>query len=97
MYNIPGAYLQTNWPEDNDCYLKFDSLMVKMIFKTDPSYEKYVLTNAEMPNYHGLFFVSMVFYSLFISIGMLSLIYMPALLCLNAFEALEVRSVQTHS
>ena len=21
--DIPGAFLQANWPEDNDCYLKF--------------------------------------------------------------------------
>ena len=43
--NIPGAFLQANWPEDNDCYLKFEVLMVKMICKIDPSYKKYVLTN----------------------------------------------------
>ena len=43
--NIPGAFLQTNWPEDNDCYLKFEGLMVKMICEIDLSYEKCVLTN----------------------------------------------------
>ena len=29
--DIPGAFLQADWPEDNDCYLKFEGLMVKMI------------------------------------------------------------------
>ena len=43
--DIPDAFLQANWPEDNNRYLKFEGLMVKMIWKTDPSYEKYVLTN----------------------------------------------------
>ena len=43
--NIPGVFLQANWPEDNDCYLKFEVLMVKMICETDPNYLKYVLTN----------------------------------------------------
>ena len=43
--NIPGAFLQANWPEDNDCYLKFEGLMVKMICEIDPNYEKYVLTS----------------------------------------------------
>ena len=38
--NIPGAFLQVDWPEDNNCYLKFEGLMVKMICKIDPSYEK---------------------------------------------------------
>ena len=44
-YNITGAFLQADWPKDNDCYLKFEGLMVKMICKIDLSYEKYVLTN----------------------------------------------------
>ena len=43
--NILGAFLQANWLEDNDCYIKFEGLMVKMICKIDPSYKKYVLTN----------------------------------------------------
>ena len=44
-YNIPGAFLQAGWTKDNDCYLKFEGLMVKIICKIDPSYKKYVLTN----------------------------------------------------
>ena len=43
--NIPGAFLQADWPEDNDCYLKFEGLIVKMICEIDPNYLKYVLTN----------------------------------------------------
>ena len=43
--DIPGAFLQANWPEDNDCYLKFEGLMVKMICEIVPSYKKYLLTN----------------------------------------------------
>ena len=43
--DIPSAFLQANWPEDNDCYLKFEGLMVKMICEIDLNYLKYVLTN----------------------------------------------------
>ena len=43
--DIPGIFLQASWPEDDDFYLKFESLMVKIIFKADPSYEKCVLNN----------------------------------------------------
>ena len=43
--NIPGAFLQADWLEDNDCYLKFEGLMVKMIGEINPSNDKYVLTN----------------------------------------------------
>ena len=43
--NIPGAFLPANWLEDNDCYLKFEGMMVKIICWIDPSYKKYVLTN----------------------------------------------------
>ena len=46
--NIPGAFLQADWPEDNDCYLKFEGLMVKMICNIDPNDLKYVLTNKRM-------------------------------------------------
>ena len=43
--NIPGAFLQANWLKDNNCYLKFEGRMVKMICKINPRYEKYILTN----------------------------------------------------
>ena len=45
-YDIPGAFLQGDWPEDNNnCYSKFEGLMVDMICDIDLSYEKFVLTN----------------------------------------------------
>ena len=37
--DIPGVFLQADWPEDNDCYLKFEGLMVDMICDIDPSYK----------------------------------------------------------
>ena len=40
-----GAFLQANWSDDNNCYLKFKGLAVKMICKFDLSYKKYVLTS----------------------------------------------------
>ena len=43
--DVPGTFLQADWPEDNNCYLKFEGLMVDMIFGIDPCYKKYVLTN----------------------------------------------------
>ena len=45
--NIGVHSLQTHadWSEDNDCYLKFEGLMMKMICKTDLNYRKYVLTS----------------------------------------------------
>ena len=45
--DIPIAFLQADWPEDNNCYLKFEGLMVDMICEIDPCYKKYVLTNKE--------------------------------------------------
>ena len=41
-YNIPDAFLQADWPEDNNYYLNFEGLMVKMICEID---KKYVLIN----------------------------------------------------
>ena len=43
--NIPGVFLQADWLKDNDCYLKVEGLMIKIICEIDPSYEKYVLTH----------------------------------------------------
>ena len=45
MCDIPGDFLQADWPEDNNCYLKFEGLMADMICDIDPSYKKFVLTN----------------------------------------------------
>ena len=36
--DITGAFLQANWPEGNDCYLKFEGLMVRMICEINPNY-----------------------------------------------------------
>ena len=45
--NIPGAFPQANWPEDNDYYLKFEGLMVNMICDIDPRYKKFILIKKE--------------------------------------------------
>jgi hypothetical protein len=42
-YNIPGAFLQANWPADQDCYLKFEGAMVSMICDIDPEYKKNIV------------------------------------------------------
>ena len=34
--DIPGAFLQVDWPADRDCYLKFDGVMVSMICDINP-------------------------------------------------------------
>ena len=41
--NIPGAFLQSDWPEDNDCYIKFEGMMVEMLCEIDPTYKNKVL------------------------------------------------------
>ena len=42
---ISGAFLQADWPDNNDCYLKFEGLMVIMTCDVDPVYKKFVLIN----------------------------------------------------
>ena len=41
--DIPGAFLQADWPADRDCYLKFEGAMVSMICDIDPSYTKNIV------------------------------------------------------
>jgi hypothetical protein len=41
--DIPGAFLQADWPADRDCYLKFEGAMVSMICDIDPKYKKNVV------------------------------------------------------
>jgi hypothetical protein len=41
--DIPGAFLQADWPKDRDCYLKFEGAMVSMICGIDPKYKKNVV------------------------------------------------------
>lgn len=33
---IPGAFLQSDWPKDKPTYLKFDGIMVEMLYDIDP-------------------------------------------------------------
>ena len=37
--NIPGAYLTKDWPEDQDCWIRFNGAMVDMLLETNPEYE----------------------------------------------------------
>jgi hypothetical protein len=41
--DIPGAFLQADWPADRDCYLKFEGAMVSMICDIDPKYRKNIV------------------------------------------------------
>jgi hypothetical protein len=36
--DIPGAFLQANWPAERDCYLKFEGAMILMICDIDSKY-----------------------------------------------------------
>ena len=40
--NIPGAFLQTDWADElDDCYIHFETLMVKMICDINPEYKQH--------------------------------------------------------
>ncbi|MGK3737709.1 MAG: hypothetical protein ACI90V_004556, partial [Bacillariaceae sp.] len=41
--DIPGAFLQADWPADRDCYLKFEGAMVSMICDIDPNHAKNIV------------------------------------------------------
>jgi hypothetical protein len=41
--DIPGAFLQADWPADRDCYLKFEGAMVSMICDIDPKYKSNIV------------------------------------------------------
>jgi hypothetical protein len=41
--DIPGAFLQADWPADQDCFLKFENVMVDMICQIDPKYKSNVI------------------------------------------------------
>ena len=43
-FDIPDAFLQVNWLEDNNYYLKFERPMMKMIYEIDKNCDEYVLT-----------------------------------------------------
>ena len=41
--DLPGAFLEADWPEDNKCYIKFEGVMVEMILKINPKYNECVM------------------------------------------------------
>ena len=42
--DIPGAFLQGNWPQDeHPGYIMFEGIMVDMICKIDPSYHDKII------------------------------------------------------
>jgi hypothetical protein len=41
--DIPGAFLQADWPAERDCYLKFEGAMVSMICDIDPEYKNNIV------------------------------------------------------
>jgi hypothetical protein len=41
--DIPGAFLQADWPEERNCYLKFEGAMVSMICDIDPKYKENIV------------------------------------------------------
>jgi hypothetical protein len=41
--DIPGAFLQADWPADRDCYLKFEGAMVSMICDIGSRYKKNIV------------------------------------------------------
>lgn len=45
--DVPGAFLQAGWLEDNKCYLKFKGIMVKKICNIDPNYKKESFINQQ--------------------------------------------------
>ena len=45
--DIPGAFLQADYPEGEDCYIRFEGTMVKLICDIRPEYKKYVWTTAK--------------------------------------------------
>ena len=45
--DIPGAFLQSDWPEDKPTYLKFNGIMVDMLVEIDPSLRQHVITTRQ--------------------------------------------------
>jgi len=42
--DIPGAFLQADYPEGEECYIRFEGTMVKLICDIRPEYKKYMWT-----------------------------------------------------
>jgi hypothetical protein len=41
--DIPGAFLQADWPQDEPCYIRFEGIMmVDMICQIKPKYSEYI-------------------------------------------------------
>jgi len=38
--DIPGAFLQADWPQNEPCYIRFEGIMVDMICQIEPKYSK---------------------------------------------------------
>ena len=45
--DISRVFLQSDWPADNDCYIKFKGMMVKVLYEIYPSYKSKVLYNKD--------------------------------------------------
>ena len=44
MCDIPGNFLQTDWPDNMEgCYLRFESVMVKILCEINPEYRNHVI------------------------------------------------------
>ena len=41
--NIPGAFLQSEWPKDKPTYIKFEGKMVDALCDIDPSLKEYII------------------------------------------------------
>ena len=41
--DIPGAFLQSEWPKDKPMYLKFDGIMVDMLIEINPNLKQYMI------------------------------------------------------
>lgn len=42
-WNIPGAFLQSDWQKDKSTYLKFNGIMVDMLLEIDPTLRDHMI------------------------------------------------------
>ena len=42
--DIPGAFLQSDWPKDKPTYLRFDGIMVDILCEIDPNLKEHIIT-----------------------------------------------------
>ena len=45
--DIPGAFLQSDWPSNKPTYLKFDDIMVDMLLEIDTTLKEHVITRGQ--------------------------------------------------